>query len=385
MKILHVCLGCFYIDNYSYQENLLSKYHKKLGYEVTVLASLVSFDENGERCYLSNESTYINEFGIKVIRVDYAKPFKKLNRVLRIFNNIYEIISNEKPDIIFIHGCQFWDINKIVKYVRINPSVKIYFDNHADIFNSATNWLSKNILHKIIWKYCAQSIEPYTAKIYGVLPARVEFLLRMYNMPKEKVELLPMGADLDIVKNINRNDIRKIIREKLNIRFSDFVIITGGKIDYKKNIHILIEAVKNINDKNIKLIIFGNPTKEIVNEFNSLIKEENIIFVGWLNSEEVYKYFITSDLAIFPGTHSTLWEEAVGCGIPCVFKLWKGMRHVDLGGNCMFIENISPLEIKKVILNIYKNRNIYNKMKEISMIKGKEIFSYENIARRSIE
>ncbi len=30
MKIVHMCLGCFYPDNYSYQENMLPKYHKEM-------------------------------------------------------------------------------------------------------------------------------------------------------------------------------------------------------------------------------------------------------------------------------------------------------------------------------------------------------------------
>ena len=33
-----------------------------------------------------------------------------------------------------------------------NPNVKIFVDNHADFSNSATNWLSLEILHKKIWK-----------------------------------------------------------------------------------------------------------------------------------------------------------------------------------------------------------------------------------------
>jgi hypothetical protein len=45
MKVVHLCLGCFYIDNYSYQENMLPKYHKLAGHEVSVVASLVSFDK----------------------------------------------------------------------------------------------------------------------------------------------------------------------------------------------------------------------------------------------------------------------------------------------------------------------------------------------------
>ena len=37
MKIVHLCLCSFFPDNYSYQENLLPKYHKRLGYDVEVI------------------------------------------------------------------------------------------------------------------------------------------------------------------------------------------------------------------------------------------------------------------------------------------------------------------------------------------------------------
>lgn len=52
MKILHLCLANFYIDNYSYQENMLPKFHKKLGYEVEIIASMQSFDRNGVTSFI---------------------------------------------------------------------------------------------------------------------------------------------------------------------------------------------------------------------------------------------------------------------------------------------------------------------------------------------
>lgn len=54
MKVVHLCLGSFYPDNYSYQENLLPKFHKELGHCVEVIASTQSFDENGKVCFLKN-------------------------------------------------------------------------------------------------------------------------------------------------------------------------------------------------------------------------------------------------------------------------------------------------------------------------------------------
>ena len=47
MRITHLCLACFFPDGFSYQENMLPKYHKKLGHDVSVVASLQTFDKNG--------------------------------------------------------------------------------------------------------------------------------------------------------------------------------------------------------------------------------------------------------------------------------------------------------------------------------------------------
>ena len=43
-------------------------------------------------------------------------------------------------------------------------------------------------------------INPYVNKFYGVLPARVDFLINEYKLPKNKVELLVMGADDDCIE-----------------------------------------------------------------------------------------------------------------------------------------------------------------------------------------
>ena len=118
MKIVHLCLSCFYIDDYSYQENMLPKYHVMQGHDVTVIASLVSFDANGKTCLLDTESTKTTKEGYKVIRVDYKKPFYKFNKFVRFYNGIYNLLEKEKPDLIFIHCFSFMDIGKIIKYAN---------------------------------------------------------------------------------------------------------------------------------------------------------------------------------------------------------------------------------------------------------------------------
>jgi 1,2-diacylglycerol 3-alpha-glucosyltransferase len=385
MKVLHVCLASFYIDNYSYQENMLPKYHKKLGIEVEILASLVSFDKNGNSCLLERGSVYRNEFDIPVTRLEYKNSI--IGKRLRQYKGTYNAIVKAKPDIIFIHGCQFVDIEHIVKYVKENPEIKVYVDNHADFSNSATNWLSKYVLHKMIWKYCAHLINPFTNKFYGVLPARVDFLRDVYKLPIEKIELLLMGADDDKVKEVkSNNDVRNSIRAKYNVNNDDFLIVTGGKVDQaKKQILLLMKAVKELDRSNVKLIVFGSVIEELQSELKSLCDDQKIQYIGWIKSEESYRYFASADLAVFPGRHSVLWEQVVGMGVPCIFKYWDGTTHVDVGGNCKFLYDDSVGEIKSNINDILNDEKLYDNMITSARNNGMRIFSYHNIANKSIQ
>ena len=120
MKIVHLCLASFFPDNYSYQENLLPKFHKELGYDVEVIASTQSFDEHGKVCYLSNVGTYRNEYDIKVTRLPY-KTDNKIWKKLKRYQGCYEAIRRAKPDILFIHGGQFLDIDQVARYAKENP------------------------------------------------------------------------------------------------------------------------------------------------------------------------------------------------------------------------------------------------------------------------
>jgi len=359
--------------------------HKLQGHDVMILASTETYLNNNKIGYVEPKS-YINENGIPVTRLPYVNWLPHgIAKKLRIYKGITDALNSFNPEIIFLHGCQFISIREIVSFIKCNKDVKVFVDGHTDFVNSARNWLSKNILHGIIYKHCAKIIEPYTTKFYGVLPTRVDFFRTMYGIPSEKLELLVMGVDDSVVDFARKNQIRESVRKTLNLLDDDFVIVTGGKIDKRKNIHKLMRAVINLNLKHIKLIVFGKPDKNMEKDILKLSDYESIRYVGWVEPEKVYDYYFASDLAFFPGTHSVLWEQAVGVGLPAVFKKWDGIQHVDLGGNCLFIETGEIDEIEKTIINIFNDKQQFLTMKQIAIDKGIEYFSYSNIARRAIE
>lgn len=382
MKIVHLCLANFYIDNYSYQENMLPKMHKQLGYDVEIVASTETFVDGIQLGYLK-PSSYINEYGIKVTRLPYVKYLpSKFAHKLRVYPGIYDKLEDVSPDVIFMHGGQFLSIGQVERYVKLHPKVTLYIDSHADFSNSAKTFVSKNILHKMIYKYGIKRINPYVKKWYGVLPARVDFLKDVYGLPAEKIEFLPMGADDDMVEKYSSPEIRVEYRRKYGVEKDDFLLVTGGKINFAKTQTLLLmDAINQIDNPKLKLIIFGS----IAPELKSAVEErcsEKVKYIGWLSPEESYPHFAMADLAAFPGRHSVYWEQVAGIGIPMLVKSWPGTTHVDRGGNVLFLHEDSVDEIKRYVTEIVNGK--INQMK-YSSVENRSYFCYRKIAEKSLQ
>lgn len=384
MKILHLCLGDRFVDGYSYQANMLVKFHKKMGLDVEVIASQDGFDSYGRVIHSLPTGSYIGEYNVKILRVSYKHP-NIIYYKLKQYAGLQKALESSHPDYLFIHNCQFLDIKQVIKYLKKHPETIVYVDNHADYSNSATNFFSKKILHGFLWKRCAKQIEPYTRLFYGVLPARVDFLKNVYGLPPEKCELLVMGADDDLVEKAKNNGARERIRGQYGIKDDDFLIMTGGKIDqWKTQTLLLMQAVRNIPNEHLKLIVFGSVTQELSQQVNELADGTRIQYIGWLQAKDTYEYVEAADLFVFPGRHSVFWEQVAGQGKPMIVKDWPGTHHVDLGGNVIFLKKDSVQEIQAGIESILNNPDKFSAMQRAAA-KGISFFSYSDISNRAIE
>lgn len=382
MKILHICVTGPYTDGFNYQENMLTKYQAKAGHEVHLIASQWEWSEGGKTEKHIGDNAYVNSDNVCIKRLPIKGDKDVFYRYKR-FSCFYEAIEEIAPEIIFVHNLQFFDIDKIVKYAKTHP-VKIFADNHADFSNSARSKLAV-MFYKIVWRYMAQMIEPYTTKFYGVLPARVDFLRDVYKLPAEKCELLVMGADDEEVERAGTIENRQRVRNDLGISKDDFLIVTGGKIDeWKTQTLMLMKAVKAINNERLKLLVFGPVSESIKAKFDEAFDEKEMRYVSWANTKQSYDYFAIADLVVFPGRHSVYWEQAVGQGKPIVCKYWEGTTHIDVGGNVRFLQEDSKEEVEKLILELLNKNNEYKAMYNAASGKAKMKFSYAKISDESI-
>lgn len=382
MKIVHLCLCSIINEDYAYQDNLLTKYHKKMGHDVTIIAPTYSkYDKNGN-VVEEGAGTYVWKNGVKVIRIKPLLP-NKINRHFFLFQNIESFLLDLKPDFIFVHCLLSLNYRSLLNVHKKMPKIKFAFDNHTDFFNSNHNALSKYYKKWVLKPFVARPLQSLSNYFYGVTPSRCKFLEDELGIKKDKVKLLVMGADDDNLQFDSRYIIREKIRTEYHINNDDFLIVTGGKIDKKKNIHTLLQAVHEIKNPRVKIIFFGSISDDLKEMISSLISS-NIIYLGWIKSDEVYKYFYAADLVAFPGLHSVLWEQALATQTPCVFSRLPGFEHVNYNDNCMFFETSNIEDYKKTIQQLVENDALYKRLKENSATEKSMQFMYSNIASKVI-
>ncbi len=380
MKIVHVAPNAPYNDYWGYQENLLPKYHKKLGHDVTLIITNKTHKDSSivdVPC-----ADYILNDGIRIIRRAYKQyRFPKVTNFLT-YIPVYDLLEELKPDFIFYHGLISYSIFDVIKYKKRHSNCVIVEDNHLDYnIGNSSDTLKLKIIR--LWRRFINmcSIE-YVSKVYGVTPWRKTYAEDYFKIPESKTDVLIMGADDEKMNLDKKDELRKSIRKQYDIHDDEFLIVTGGKIDQKKNIDSLMEACAGL--EKVKLLVFGSVGDDIKTRFESLLENENIIYIGWISADNVYEYFYAADLVFFPGQHSVLWEQACASKVPCVFKKWDGMEHVNNGGNSDFIVSLTVENIQNKIKELHFTDSYYE-MKKAAESEKTDIYLYSNIAKKSLE
>lgn len=382
MKIVHVAPNSPYNDYWGYQDNLLPKYQKKLGHDVIIITTNTKHKDG--KIIKIPCSDYILDDGVRVIRLEKKIYPHIVITNLKSYIPIYDILVELKPDFVFFHGLLSDSIFDVIKYKqKNNRRCIIVQDNHMDNNIGYKSDSIKQLLIREYYRRKNQRSIKFVEKVYGVTPWRKKYAEEYFHIPKNKTDVLIMGADDDKIDFNHKYEIREKIRSHYNIKERDFLIVTGGKIDKKKKIDLLMESCKG--KQNVKLLIFGNVASEIKEKFDFLLRQsKNIIFVGWIKSDDVYQYFFAADLVFFPGQHSVLWEQACASKVPCVFEKWDGMDHVNNGGNSDFISPVTLDSISKKIDELRFTDKYYS-MKTVAESYKTDIYLYSKIAEKSLE
>lgn len=370
MKILHI--QQYFNENMGYQENILPSYQKKLGHDVVLITSTRSDGFNNEN-RIKEECDFI-ENGFKVKRIKIKGEFKKR---FVIFENLYKILENEKPDYIYHHSVTSPSLKTVCEYKKNNQHVFLAVDNHADLNISGKNKLWKTLYYNIFWKNFISKYDKFINVYFGVTPTRCLFLEEELGVDSSKIRLLPIGADVDNAKiTIKREELFR----KHNLNENSFIIIHGGKITPEKQISRIIEAFKRIKNDNINLVLFGSVKDKKVEE---LIKsDQRIVFIGWLSREDTLAMLSYSDIGIWNTQHTTLLEDCVAVGLPMILRYYGSTCHL-IDNTGLFLYDGTVREIQDKLSLLIDNKELVKKFRENSN-ELRDLLSYSNIAIESV-
>lgn len=376
MKIVHIDLTGTYNEEMNYQENLLPRIHAEDGHEVVFIGTCYRW-ENGVTVKTQPVDT-ITKDNIRLIRLPYKKMLCSfLETKLRDVNGLYELLEELKPDVILLHCVQTLAVKQIVRYKKEHKNVKLYADSHTDANNSARNWVSKYVLHKIIYQRCVNLLEPYVGKFLAISYDCKQFLKNMYGVPENRIEMFPLGGFIfsDEEYTLKRNTKRK----ELGLSDEDILLVHSGKIDALKRTGELVEAFKQCKDKKLKLTVIGSVPDNMKPLLAEMTGDKRIQYLGWKSGEELLAYLCAADLYVQPGSQSATMQNAACCR--CALALYPHESHKQLWQDKVFY--IETVEDMLALFNeIAKNPLILAKKRRLSYMEAEKTLDYRKIAAR---
>ncbi len=381
MKIVHIHLLGPYTDGWGYQENVLPEIQVRQGHEVAVITGCETHCPDNSIIKVDPCEYFIN--GVKIIRINYKQVFRneKINRIW-FYYPVKEYLEQINPDIILLHGLGEGRTNiEIKKHVRAHPECLLFGDVHTFAGNSDKALTIKNKIVNFYKQFCRKKLFPYYQSVFCITTQCMDYAKNIYKVPEHKLQLFPLGYDPASIDWEHREDIREAFRREHGIDDSEIVVVHGGKIIPRRKTEVAVEAVCRLNTK-VRLVVFGKIDDSIKDSIMQQFEKcDDMIYLGHLTRSEYIKVFLASDIALFPGGQSSLWEEAIGCGLPMLVNKTedKDAPYFDRGGNIVFTKEDSVDEFVNE-LNMMIDSKKYIDMAQVAETLGREFFSYERIS-----
>lgn len=244
---------------------------------------------------------YQNEFNFKIISRN-----KKMSKVISYFLMVRDIIRSIKGDIIYAFKPKFFSFG-VGLLAKVYCRIPLILD--IEDFETA-NWYEKSFLSRI-------------KLIFDRFDLENEFI----NYIMEK--LIPLANENIIVSNFLQNrfggtkivhgvDInafnpnlfnKEELKKKFKLDHENKYILFSGMPREHKGLEELISAIKNLNQKNLKLLIVGGDVNH--SYFKKLLEigKDFIVPIGSKPHDEMPRYLAAADIVVLP-QRETLFANA---------------------------------------------------------------------------
>lgn len=379
MRILIVTTGNEFTPSMLYKENYIIKAAQDHGDEIFVFANQYTYVKGKTELAVAQEKVE----GYTLKRFKYRSYGNKMltSRVRRIDGLENEIVRL-KPDLIFFNCGQVYNIKNLKLIKQALPDVKIVIDFSTKYLNSARNWFSKNILHRLIYRSWLQEALPYVDKIFYISQESKVFAQEMYKIPDEIMEHNNLPGETIPVET--KMAYKHEVFAKMGMTKDTIMFMYSGKIYPEKKVDHLVRAFVRTKEPNFRLIIIGvyNDDASRLTIEPLMASDKRIKFMNFVSGSELTKYVCAADLYIQPGSISQTCQTAVCCGTPLCFNDIPTHREI-YNGNGFFVD--SEEDIYNVFETIGKNPAILKEMSGKAYLMANEELDYHVIYRKILQ
>ena len=231
--------------------------------------------------------------------------------------------------------------------------------------------------------------EPYIDHLYGGVIGISGFATKEWMRTTEDKTVRPYTVyncvnEDKFTKRIT-NEERAALRAEFGFTPEDTVVMYCGRILEVKGAKELVQAVINLNNPHIKLLMIGsavsggNAATPYVAEVQKLVEEagERVKFTGYIDNKELYRYYQSADMQVIP----SLWEEAAGLiaiegmlsGLPLIVTKSGGLVEYATADTAIQIDRENVVaNLEKAIRELAEDITKREQMREASLKKAKE-------------
>lgn len=240
-------------------------------------------------------------------------------------------------------------------------------------------------------RWSAKFVINQASKIITVSNFSKKELIELYNAPADKIHVTHLGFDRDRYRVIeNQAKITRVL-EKYKIKKPYLFFI--GRLERKKNIHLLVEAFgrfkqKNKDDKH-QLVLVGRKgfeyerISEMIQKYNL---EDWVIEPGWVAEEHIPYLYNGAEIYTFPSSYEGFGIpslEAMATGTPILASRAGSIPEI-CGDAALYFDTHSLESLEKELEKIISSEDIQKSLVQKGFERIKD-FSWERTAQQTLD
>lgn len=322
MRIVQVCQ--WYIPELGYQEYSLAETWMRIGHEVLTVAGTQMYPRGAYPAGQMVETRRKvppgrrEESGTDVWRL----PSLELRVRSFLSRRLESVVIDFKPDTVLVHGVTSPNAVRMARLARKSRHpFRLVCDDHLIASNMQVGVAGK-LFYSIFRRFVTSRLMRSVDMFAPISQETREILANYCGIPQEMTTVVPLGVNLSRFQRNESN--RQAVREELDIKPDEVLLVYAGKLNPSKQTATLIDATLSVLGKypDVRLLVIGSGEPGYVDEQKRRVQEADLgNRVDWLPLQpnaDLPRYFSAADIGIWPGTESMAVLEAAASELPIV-------------------------------------------------------------------